>query len=423
MRSRVLASVLVLSLGCVFWGLLLSNSEPNGSRTLADLVSDVRRGAGLDGGVREVAKWVREGGLRLANLDADLIFYAVLAVCGILLALRAVFAAVRIARVERFSRSPETHRENVSVARLITRPADEVAPPRSLQVDAPSDLVGGFTEKSLSAARRSDAGRLLPTKVRSRLARFGHGLAGKMIFAFTGVIATIGLLTVVFVYFTLTSALKRQSMQRARVTAVNVSDSAPAYIFKKNPAGLRKLLEKYVSKPGMAYVVVEDGKSHIIAHSFAVLPQELQNVTLRSSRQQESQRTLSVGDGSVYEVNIPVLEGQVGVVRVGLWKDEVDAEISKAVIPILELVVLVVIAGIFLTILLVWRITRPISRLVATARRISEGELDVPSPGVNDASEFGELSRSFERMRSSVKAAMNRLQEEHQPGSAPFRQS
>jgi len=119
-----------------------------------------------------------------------------------------------------------------------------------------------------------------------------------------------------------------------------------------------------------------------------------------------------VGDGNVYEVSVPVLEGQIGAVRVGLWKDEVDAEISKAVIPILKLVVLVMIAGIFLTILLVWRITRPISRLVATARRISEGELDVPSSGVNDASEFGELSRSFERMRSSVKAAIVRLNEE-----------
>ena len=412
MRNRVLTFVIVLSLGCAFLGLLLSNSEPNGSRTLADLVSGERWGPGPNGGVREVAQWVRERGLRLANLDVDLIFYAVLAVCGILLALRAVVAAVRIARLERLSRSSEAYRENSNSARLITRPADEVAPPRSLQLDAPSDLVGGFTEKSHSATRRSDSARLLPTKVRSRLAPFAHGLAGKMIFVFTGIVATFGLLTAVLVYFTLTSALKRQSIQRARVTAVNVRDSAPAYMFKKNAAGLRKLLDKYVSKPGIAYVLVEDGRNHILAHGFAVPPQELLRVTSPGSSQQESQRTLSVGDGNVYEVSVPVLEGQIGAVRVGLWKDEVDAEISKAVIPILKLVVLVVIVGIFLTILLVWRIIRPISRLVATARRISEGELDVPSSGVNDASEFGELSRSFERMRSSVRAAIVRLNEE-----------
>jgi nitrogen fixation/metabolism regulation signal transduction histidine kinase len=62
-----------------------------------------------------------------------------------------------------------------------------------------------------------------------------------------------------------------------------------------------------------------------------------------------------------------------------------------------------------MAILLVWRITRPILRLVNSARRISEGELDTLSLTVDDSSEFGELSRSFERMRSSVKAAMSRL--------------
>jgi len=44
-----------------------------------------------------------------------------------------------------------------------------------------------------------------------------------------------------------------------------------------------------------------------------------------------------------------------------------------------------------------------------TVRRISYGELDAPSLGVEDKTEFGELSRALERMRSSVKAAVMRL--------------
>jgi nitrogen fixation/metabolism regulation signal transduction histidine kinase len=96
-------------------------------------------------------------------------------------------------------------------------------------------------------------------------------------------------------------------------------------------------------------------------------------------------------------------------VRVGIWKDEVDSEISKTTTPILKLVALLVCAGILMTVFLAWRITRPILRLVRIARRISEGELDLPSLAVDDTGEFGEISRSFERMRSSVKAAMTRL--------------
>ena len=102
----------------------------------------------------------------------------------------------------------------------------------------------------------------------------------------------------------------------------------------------------------------------------------------------------------------------MGAVRVGIWKDDVDTEIGKTVVPIVKLIVLVVCGGVLMAIFLVRRITRPIVRLVRTARRISEGELDIPSLGVNEAGEFGELSRSFERMRSSVKAAIVRLNED-----------
>jgi sensor histidine kinase regulating citrate/malate metabolism len=230
-----------------------------------------------------------------------------------------------------------------------------------------------------------------------------------MILTFTSVIAAFGALTLVLVYFTLTSSLTKQWIERARVTAVNVSDSAPVYLFRKDAAGLREILRRYASRPGMAYVLIEDRKNKIVFHSFTVLPEELQNAAPSNHLRSESQRVFRMGDGMVYEVSTPVLEGRIGAVRVGIWKDEVDADISKTIVPIIKLVVFVVCAGILMAILLVWRITRPILRLVNSARRISEGELDTLSLTVDDSSEFGELSRSFERMRSSVKAAMSRL--------------
>jgi HAMP domain-containing protein len=135
----------------------------------------------------------------------------------------------------------------------------------------------------------------------------------------------------------------------------------------------------------------------------------VQNIVPSDHPQNAGQRPIRLGDGMVHEVSVPVLEGQIGAVRVGLWKNQIDDEISKALIPIVKLIVLVFCGGILMAIFLTWRITRPIVRLVRTARRVSEGELDVPSLGVDDTDEFGELSRSFERMRSSVKAALTRL--------------
>jgi len=50
--------------------------------------------------------------------------------------------------------------------------------------------------------------------------------------------------------------------------------------------------------------------------------------------------------------------------------------------------------------------------LVRAAQRISTGDLEAPSLGVEDNSEFGELSRALERMRSSIKAAMVRMRDD-----------
>jgi HAMP domain-containing protein len=452
MRNRILGFALLFSLGCVFLGLVLSNSKTDNSVSLADLLSQGSRVGGTNETVKQLAQSVRHGGLWLANLEMDLIFYVVLAACGILLAFRAIVSAVRISRAERLLRSRDHASYNLineAEARAL-----EVNPPRSTQFDLAPQTAVDSPARSRSIARRLHLAHLLPTRAWSRVVSYGHGLTGKMVFTFTAIIAAFGALTLVLVYFTLESSLTKQWIQRARVTAVNVSDSAPSDLFKKDAVRLREFLRKYANRPGMAYVLIEDRQGEILSHSFAVLPQQVQNtvpidrpqterrdkkkaITLEAQEfirrfllhvlpegfmrirhfaisiaQGDVERLFRLGDGMVYEVRVPILEGQMGAVRVGIWKDDVDAEISKTVVPIMKLVVLVVCGGILMAIFLVWRITRPIVRLVRTARRISEGELDGPSLGVNETGEFGELSRSFERMRSSVKAAIVRLNED-----------
>src|SRR5688500_6890667 len=102
MRSRVLIYILLFSLACVVSGLLRLNSETN-AITLSDLVSSDSRAAAPNESVKQLAQSVRDGGLWVP--DIDLIFYAVLATCGILLVIRTLVSAVRINRAERLLRS------------------------------------------------------------------------------------------------------------------------------------------------------------------------------------------------------------------------------------------------------------------------------------------------------------------------------
>jgi HAMP domain-containing protein len=410
MRNRLLVFVLLFALICVSLGLLYVTLKTNHSLTLADLASRAYRHVGPSQTLIEKIQSIRDGRASLPSLDLDLIFYGVLGACGGLLLLRAVVSAVRMARLDRLARSQGTN-DPITISAAPNKPiARTIGPVRSLEIGAPATSVRVVTKQSSSAAPRSD-GMHLPSTRWLRLAPHGLGLTGKMIFAFTAIIGAFGSVILLGVYFTLASSLTKQSIQRARLIALNVRDSIPAYLLKRDAATLHEFLRNYASRSGMAYAVVEDRKGKVVSHSFAVLPQQLQNIVPSDHPQNAGQRLFRLGGGMVHEVSVPVLEGQIGAVRVGIWKDQIDADISKTLIPIVKLIVLVFCGGILMAIFLTWRITRPILRLVRTARRVSEGELDVPSLGVDDTDEFGELSRSFERMRSSVKAALTRLDE------------
>lgn len=298
-------------------------------------------------------------------------FYAVLGLCGVLLGLQALFSALRILKQDRANRSQQTDHASV-------------------QTSSASRLDGRVPHK------------LWLPHVQS--------LSGRMVAAFTCIVAALGLVTIAVVYFTVKSSLRYHAIERARVTAVNVSDSAAGYISKKNTKGMRELLQKRTHRAELAYILVQNNFNKIYAHTFDVLPAELEHRS--SAVGDQGERSLRIGEAPVIEVSVPILEGRSGTVRIGIWQKEIDGEISRAITPLIKTLFLVLVGGILLAIYLAWKINRPIVRLVRSAQKISDGDLDAPSFGTADKTEFGELARALERMRSSIKAALARLSEQ-----------
>jgi HAMP domain-containing protein len=110
----------------------------------------------------------------------------------------------------------------------------------------------------------------------------------------------------------------------------------------------------------------------------------------------------------VYEHQVPLLDGQLGAVHVGLWAETVQQDVRDTLLPIIGLIAVCLVVGIGLSLAIASKTIRPILDLKTTADDISRGRLDtVVSVQSND--EVGELARSLERMRASLKAAMARL--------------
>ena len=373
--------------------------------SLAELTSRGDR----DGGVSAVAsELLRSAGAAIGSLDLSLILYSAIGLCVFVLLLRVIQVAINTATAERSRRSMQPPTANIFYS---TETADEIPSARPMLYPVNSSEPRNSDEdqpSSLTAPPDHDQRRLLRV-LWDRLQFFCGSLTGRMAFTFTGVVAAFGVIAMALVYVTLRAALWEHAIERGRVTAVNISDTLPPYLFAKESGKLREILRRHATKSGVAYALVQNRAGRLLAHSFAVVPQEVQILAPIPVTREQSGRSFQLGESMVHEISVPILEGQVGAVRVGIWEDDVNAEIGETLGPVLQLIALVIIAGVLLAIYLAWKINRPIMKLISSAERISHGDLDLPSFGTEDRSEFGELSRSLERMRSSVKAAMIRL--------------
>jgi sensor histidine kinase regulating citrate/malate metabolism len=230
----------------------------------------------------------------------------------------------------------------------------------------------------------------------------------------TGIIVTtlfvVGLLFVTIANQLMGRALQAQIDHRALVMATNLSDAAAAYVLAGNTREVHVLVTKYARLSGAAYAVIEDGKGQIVAHSLGAFPPELRETLTRYERGQVSRRVVTLaGDQgkTVYETRAPILEGQLGTARVGLWEETVAAEIYSALRPMVGLIAILLVAGVILFLFLVRGIVRPIRGLSDIASKMSTGDLETPLE-VDSQDEIGELACSLERMRVSLKAAIAR---------------
>ena len=229
------------------------------------------------------------------------------------------------------------------------------------------------------------------------------GLKWKISSTFSGLIFVLGLLVIGIVYVFTGNALQKQVDLRSAAIATNLADASAGFVSRKSTLELDALVAKYGRLDGVAYALVQDTKGEVLASSVQPFPAELKEAGAGSLS-----RTSSLRGKSVFETRSPVLDGQLGVVRVGLWAEAMQDDMRATLLPIVGLIFVCLAIGVGLSVLLASRTIKPILELKTIADEISRGRLDA-SVTIQSDDEVGELGRSLERMRASLKAAMARL--------------
>jgi HAMP domain-containing protein len=240
------------------------------------------------------------------------------------------------------------------------------------------------------------------------ISRQGGGMKWKVATAFSGLLIVLGLLVIGIVYRFAGNALQRQVDLRSAAIATNLSDAAAGYVSRRSSLELDVLMAKYGRLDGVAYAYIQDPKGEIIASSLQPFPTELKDGSAPRDQRLAKSRVTAVRGKSVYETQMPLLDGQLGAVHVGLWAETVEQDVLGTVLPIIGLIALCLAIGIAVSIIIATSMVRPVLELKAVADEISRGNLDAAVP-THWRDEVGDLARSLERMRASLKAAMARL--------------
>jgi two-component system, cell cycle sensor histidine kinase and response regulator CckA len=228
---------------------------------------------------------------------------------------------------------------------------------------------------------------------------------------FAGLMLLLGLFVMAAVYQVTKNALRDQLDQRALIIANTFSDAAAGHIAGGNLLALHALARKYTLFDGVAFALIENNKGEVVVHTLGDFPPELQQRLPITEQRQISHRQLSLGGRAVYATAVPILDGQLGAVHVGFWGDILENEVQRDLRPLLAIMAVVPLIGALISFLLAHWIVRPIAGLTAIADKVTMGDLETAVSGkcVKSRDEIGDLARSLERMRSSLKAAMMRL--------------
>ena len=222
-----------------------------------------------------------------------------------------------------------------------------------------------------------------------------------------------GILSLTF--YNAQNSLKAELIQRGFSIGSTLAKTSGDLILDEDIVLLNQRVNYAKEFTSVSYVIIENDENRILADTFNKnVPSEI-SALKRSVSESETVKidtlityTYAGNPETVYEVLCPVEEGIIGYVRVGLYKNYIDEQIYQSVIFVLIAILVALILGVVSSYIMVRKITEPLIYLTESADKISLGDINY-SIETKSTDEIGDLGQAIERMRESLKAAIDRL--------------
>ena len=221
----------------------------------------------------------------------------------------------------------------------------------------------------------------------------------------------LGILIILVVNNTVTISLTKEVIDRGRAIADGLSRYTAELILEEDVVGLNEIINNSLSFESVEYILIQDAGLQIISDTFnGNVPSVLKDRAVSSDIDNNNPEIIVLSDRNMecYDIVVPVEEGSLGYIRVGIIRDYITEKVWEIHKYIIQIIALITLLGIIVVYFLANKIIKPILSLADRANAISRGDLE-GRVEIKTNDEINYMAEAVERLRESLNIALARL--------------
>lgn len=215
------------------------------------------------------------------------------------------------------------------------------------------------------------------------------------------IIALLSFATGLIVWDSLDDIVSQQLQKRGTEIATHVALAGGNYILMEDIYNLYELAaQTAASSEDVRYILIIDSNKRLLAHTFhGGIPKGMLDDMPNFTQQKIS--IYNSDEGLIHDIVVPIENGAVGYVQVGMTEKYTRNSINQHVRDILLTVLVICALAVFLSSRISALITKPIRNLAEVAESITRGNLGIRA-NIRDTGEVGKLATAFNEMAASL---------------------
>ncbi|MBI4787852.1 MAG: HAMP domain-containing protein [Chloroflexi bacterium] len=215
---------------------------------------------------------------------------------------------------------------------------------------------------------------------------------------------------------------REQFEQRSAATASAFAAYATDAVLTNDLFYLNELIgDTLLNNPDVRYILVLDTERRVLAQSFGRgVPRGLIAANRAEANERYRAQRISTEEGLVLDVAVPLFDGKIGMVRVGMSERAMNADIDRHTFNLLLVTALSLVPVFIAAYLLARVLARPLEKLVQVTGAVARGDFTRAAPiaGQDEIAQLGAafnaMTRALARSQGELRASNEQLRQRNE---------